>query len=275
MIKEVRMGRFVKKFSVFIVLVACLFSFPILANAESVGGAFRAGSQYDLNQMIIKESVNDYAEIFSADDKTNMQEAISEMIDADTFNLMIITVGNLHGKDIDKFAKEILIKKFGEIPDRVILYVFSLDDRKYTFYLGKSVSEQVPKAFLDYLGKKSVTDFFSKGEYSKGILDMVLRFSDAIINGSDMLTQEKLQMSNAEQGFDLSKISLFMRVAIVTIFALMLLIVIVNLLSLKKSYDDLSNRPVHDDSEYFSAANLASALFAKEFERTGGYNKEV
>jgi len=38
---------------------------------------------------------------------------------------------------------------------------------------------------------------------------------------------------------------------------------------------NLSTITEHKDDEYFSAANLASTLFARELEKSGNYKKEI
>jgi len=265
------MDRFAQDILV-ISLLLCILSVPICA--ESINGEFKAENQYDVDSMIIKGGINDYAEIISADDKLAIQSALSDLSDEGSFNFMIITVGSLQGKNIDRFAKNILEKKFGDVPYGAILYVFSLDDRKYSFYIGNGVSVKIPKSFIERIGKDSATSFFSRGEYSKGILDVVNKFHEAVFNGSDMLVQEE---SQEKSRLNATVISFFKWSIIIFVIVMVLLIVVANIISFRKSIyskKNLSTISEQKDDEYFSAANLASTLFARELEKSGGYKKE-
>ena len=98
-----------------------------------------------------------------------------------TSHMVILTIESLKGQSIEDFSYKVAHDKWKlgqKGKDNGILFLVSLQDRKYRFEIGYGLEGIIPDSFAGSIGRQYLIPYFKKGDYSTGIL-MV---SSAVIN---------------------------------------------------------------------------------------------
>ena len=266
---ELKLDRILYGFLIFFLM---LFAAPGLVSASQViTGQFDNIDGTNIDNIKVASNLNDYANILSPDDESVIVNLLSDISRESSFNLIVVTLNGLEGRDINQVANEIVDNNFKDLSDNIVLFVFSKSDRKYAFYLGKDVSGKILPRSVENIGKNSAFLFFKKGEYSKGIVEVITEFSK-LGNGNIIFLESGADSVKSELG--LTMIDMVKRGFFIFLILVLLLIVVSGFVANRRpSRKDAPAAQTKSDDEYFAAANYASTLFAREYQRNGIYDK--
>jgi uncharacterized protein len=102
--------------------------------------------------------VDDYAQVFSVDGKSNMEALSRELHDKTKAQVFVVTVNTTEGEPVETFANELFAKwKIGEKKtDRGILMLFAVKDRKRWIEVGYGFEGILNDAKVGDIGRTMV-----------------------------------------------------------------------------------------------------------------------
>ncbi len=102
--------------------------------------------------------IDDYAQVFSADGKSNMEALCRELHDKTKAQVFVVTVNSTEGEPVETFANELFAKwKIGEKKtDRGVLMLFAIKDRKRWIEIGYGLEGILNDAKVGDIGRTMV-----------------------------------------------------------------------------------------------------------------------
>ena len=102
--------------------------------------------------------IDDYAQVFSADGKSNMEALCRELHDKTKAQVFVVTVNTTEGEPVETFANELFAKwKIGEKKtDRGVLMLFAIKDRKRWIEIGYGLEGILNDAKVGDIGRTMV-----------------------------------------------------------------------------------------------------------------------
>jgi uncharacterized protein len=102
--------------------------------------------------------IDDYAQVFSADGKSNMETLCRELHDKTKAQVFVVTVNSTEGEPVETFANELFAKwKIGEKKtDRGVLMLFAIKDRKRWIEIGYGLEGILNDAKVGDIGRTMV-----------------------------------------------------------------------------------------------------------------------
>lgn len=104
-----------------------------------------------------------------------------------TVQLVILTIKSLEGESIEDFSISIAHDKWKlgqKGKDNGVLFLISLNDRKYRIEVGYGLEAVLPDSLVGSLGRNTLVPFFKKGDYSNGIFAATLAMANEIASDS-------------------------------------------------------------------------------------------
>jgi uncharacterized protein len=104
--------------------------------------------------------IDDYAQAFSADGKSNMEVLCRELHDKTKAQVFVVTVNTTEGEPVETFANELFAKwKIGKKKtDRGVLMLFAIKDRKRWIEIGYGLEGILNDAKVGDIGREMVPD---------------------------------------------------------------------------------------------------------------------
>ncbi|MHB8871463.1 MAG: TPM domain-containing protein [Candidatus Doudnabacteria bacterium] len=115
--------------------------------------------------------VNDFAGIFSAEQKQNLETKLSAYEKQSTNEVSVVTVKNLGGDYIENYAVE-LFKDFGigkKDKNNGLLLLIALEDREMRIEIGYGLEGELTDAQSASIIRNVLTPAFQKGDYYGGV----------------------------------------------------------------------------------------------------------
>jgi uncharacterized protein len=102
--------------------------------------------------------IDDYAQVFSADGKSDMETLCRELHDKTKAQVFVVTVNTTEGEPVETFANELFAKwKIGEKKtDRGVLMLFAIKDRKRWIEIGYGLEGILNDAKVGDIGRTMV-----------------------------------------------------------------------------------------------------------------------
>jgi uncharacterized protein len=102
--------------------------------------------------------IDDYAQVFSADGKSNMETICRELHDKTKAQVFVVTISTTEGEPVETFANELFAKwKIGEKKtDRGVLMLFAIKDRKRWIEIGYGLEGILNDAKVGDIGRTMV-----------------------------------------------------------------------------------------------------------------------
>ncbi len=104
-----------------------------------------------------------------------------------TAQLVILTIKSLGGESIEDFSIKIAHDKWKlgqKGKDNGVLFLISLNDRKFRIEVGYGLEGVLPDSLVGSLARDILVPFFRKGDYSNGIFDTTLAMANEIATDS-------------------------------------------------------------------------------------------
>lgn len=116
--------------------------------------------------------VNDYAGVLTGDQKTSLENNLSDYNQKTTNEIAVLFVKSLNGGDINDFAVRVFenwkIGKKGK--DNGILFVASIDDRKMRIEVGYGLEPALTDTDAGNIIRNTIAPQFQSGKYYEGTL---------------------------------------------------------------------------------------------------------
>ncbi len=102
--------------------------------------------------------IDDYAQVFSADSKSNMEALCRELHNKTKAQVFVVTIDTTEGEPVETFANELFAKwKIGEKKtDRGVLMLFAIKDRKRWIEIGYGLEGILNDAKVGDIGRTMV-----------------------------------------------------------------------------------------------------------------------
>lgn len=127
-------------------------------------------------------AVNDYASVISPEVKATMEGLSREILQKTGASVVVATVKNLEGDDINLYATELFeywgIGKKGK--DKGVLILLALEERKVRIETGYGVEGILPDGKVGRLLDQYVIPLFKKESYDRGLLNGMIAVGQVI-----------------------------------------------------------------------------------------------
>jgi uncharacterized protein len=102
--------------------------------------------------------IDDYAQVFSADGKSDMEALCRELHDKTKAQVFVVTINTTEGEPVETFANELFAKwKIGEKKtDRGVLMLFAIKDRKRWIEIGYGLEGILNDAKVGDIGRTMI-----------------------------------------------------------------------------------------------------------------------
>lgn len=167
--------------------------------------------------------VQDYAGVIQPEDKQKILSIGQDLDNKTTAQVAVVTVKSLEGQPIDEYALSIL-REWGigtKGKDNGVLIVVATQDRKSRIEVGYGLEGILHDGRTGRIQDKYMIPYFSKGDYSTGILQGYLATSLTIAKSANVeLTGARYNGGTAQKqdsGFDLGNILLIAAIVIILI----------------------------------------------------------
>lgn len=133
---------------------------------------FTAQAQFEIPEKPkFQTSVYDYANMLSAQEKSQLEEKLIRYSDSTTSQIVVITIPNLKGEDVGVMATNWAQKwGFGDAAkDNGVLLLFSLEDKKMTIRPGYGLEDRLIAGVNGEIIRKIIRPEFKAGRYYSGI----------------------------------------------------------------------------------------------------------
>ena len=129
-----------------------------------------------------RDYVVDLAGIVRSDAKASLNAYLRELEQKTSAQVLVLTVKSLDGENLGTFALNTKERwKLGQKgKDNGVLFVISLNDRKYRFEIGYGLESILPDSLVGSIGRKHLVPFFRQGDYSTGISNATLEVIQTI-----------------------------------------------------------------------------------------------
>jgi uncharacterized protein len=131
--------------------------------------------------------VVDLAGIVDDTTENRLNGYLQQLEQKTTAQLVILTIKSLEGESIEDFSMEIAHDKWKigqKGKDNGVLFLISLNDRKYRIEVGYGLEGVLPDSLVGSLGRNILVPFFKKGDYSNGIFTAALAMANEIASDS-------------------------------------------------------------------------------------------
>lgn len=131
--------------------------------------------------------VVDLAGIINADMEAGLNRYLLELEQKTTAQMVILTINSLEGESIEDLSIQIAHDKWKlgqKGKDNGVLFLISLNDRKYRIEVGYGLEGVLPDSLVGSLGRNILVPFFKKGDYSNGIFAAALAMANEIASDS-------------------------------------------------------------------------------------------
>jgi len=153
------------------IFIIILISFAVLCFAEKPSDIKLSGF------------VNDYAEIFTPEQKTNLSFELETIFNSGQAEVAVVTINSLGGLPVEDFAYQVANGKLGSTEtNNGMLILVSVEDRKYRFEVGRGLEPIFNDAKVGRIGRTYIVPNFQKGDYYAGIYSSVLSIKSILLN---------------------------------------------------------------------------------------------
>jgi len=128
--------------------------------------------------------VVDLAHVLDDSTKKQLDDLLRALEQQTTAQLVVLTVDSLDGQDINSFSLQTAEQwKIGQKDkDNGLLFVVSIQDRKYRFEVGYGLESILPDGKVGSIGRKILVPYFKEGQYGPGITAVVGSLLEVMTN---------------------------------------------------------------------------------------------
>ena len=145
--------------------------------------------------------VNDFANVFSADEKTRLMDNAVKLSDEHNgIQVVVTTIESLNGETIENYALN-MYNLYGIGKDDMgLLVLLSTGDRQIRVEVGKAMESYINDSKAGRLMDKYAIPYLKKNEFNKGLINLQEALISQII--TDVESTENVQASNSKTNLD-------------------------------------------------------------------------
>jgi uncharacterized protein len=116
--------------------------------------------------------VVDLADIIAPETESNLNRVLLELEQKTSAQMIILTINSLEGGSIEDFSIRVAHDKWKlgqQGKGNGLLFLVSLQDRRYRFEVGYGLEGVIPDALAGRIARQYLVPAFSQGDYSGGI----------------------------------------------------------------------------------------------------------
>ncbi|MDP2750889.1 MAG: TPM domain-containing protein [Nanoarchaeota archaeon] len=247
-----------KYFSWGMIVIVCFLSITFFSDiVNAAENSENDTNAYYTGEVSIKSYVNDYADIFTSAEESELTSIAQRIYDSERAQYAIVTVRTTGEEAIDYYSINLAQGKLGDTDkDNGLLLLIAVDDRNYRFEVGSGLEGMFNDAKIGRIGRVYIVPNFINEEYGKGTIEASLAIETILINQTD-----PEELVSAKKSDDLNnKVAIITIIIIVLIVAIAITAAVIHENKLKKE---------GKESRYFGAAAGATTLFGGGFGRGG------
>ncbi len=146
------------KYAVFLLVALCLISAAI---AETP------------TETPVKGLVNDYAGIFTPEEKVALTAQLDGLYATGAAQFAIVTVNNMNGMDSFNYAYEISEGVVGDAEtNNGLVLLVAVEERQHRFLTGRGLEGVLPDALLSRISQQYLVPNFKQESYAQGLLEV-------------------------------------------------------------------------------------------------------
>jgi len=197
--------------------------------------------------------VNDYSNLLSPIEKTEIESILNQIYDSGKAQYAIVIIDSLKGQDIESYAYNLAEGVLGDKEkNNGLLLLIAVHDKKYRFEVGRGLEPKIPDIIAARIGRTYLEPNFKNGEYAKGIKEASLVIRDYLVDSKSISVKEK-------SSFSTSSTSIY-RVIVLLILFFSFMFIMVPRRRKRRKVDD-----------YFTAAWMLSTML-RGGRRGGGFS---
>lgn len=150
-----------------------------------------------LNRLAPAGQLNDFANLFKADQKENCQRLLTEIKNRTSAELAIVTLPTLEGAEINDFANR-LFQKWGigaRKQDNGVLILVAIQEKKARIEVGYGLESIIPDAKAGRILDEVMLPLFRQGHYAEGIIKGTETIGDIIASAAGVTLSNKTAQS--------------------------------------------------------------------------------
>lgn len=151
-----------------------------------------------------KGRVNDYANVISKGDETEIEKYL-QMLDEQTgVQLMVLTVQNMGGDDISSYSMKVA-EKWGtghKGKDDGVLLVVAMDEHDLRIEVGYGLEDKLTDAKCGLIIRNVMIPEFKNGNYSGGIVKGVKNIAGIASDNAELVSKRVLNDEEEESGIE-------------------------------------------------------------------------
>ena len=146
--------------------------------------------------------VSDYAGMLSAQEKSDLEQKISNFEKATSNEIAVVTIPSLDGDTIENVAQEIFTKwGIGKADkNNGVLVLISLADRKTRIHTGYGVEGELTDIGTSYIQSDVISPAFKEGKYYDGLNGAVDKIIEAL--GGTNIVPENYSQEKSGANFE-------------------------------------------------------------------------
>jgi uncharacterized protein len=144
--------------------------------------------------------VNDLANIFRDDQRSELEQMLIEYFDSTSTQIVVVTIPSLEGMDAAQYAVE-LGEKWGigqAEKDNGVLFLVAPNDRKMYIATGRGTEEKLTDVFLGRIRDNYILPEFKTGNFYSGvrlgILQMMNRLNGTFVSDKTASSDEEISL---------------------------------------------------------------------------------
>lgn len=130
-------------------------------------------SAFEVDDLNSQSTVQDFAELFSVEEKEQIENYIIELERNSTLEFAVVTIPSLEGRDVSMLSLEIA-EKLGigkEDVDNGLLLFIALEERAYRIEVGYGLEASIPDVIAIRVGREILVPAFQQEAYAQGVLE--------------------------------------------------------------------------------------------------------
>jgi uncharacterized protein len=157
-----------------------------------------------ISEIKAKSYVMDYANLFTPEQKINLESSITFIEKNSTVEIAVVTVNDLDGLDIDTYSIELAEKlQVGKKDvDNGLIILIAPKDQKFRIEIGYGLEGVITNAMAGRIGRDILIPSFKQNKFFEGVTNSLIVIKSLIDNDPDVVSQYSAPAGNSNIKLD-------------------------------------------------------------------------
>ncbi len=142
--------------------------------------------------------VTDQAHLFSAAEKAELEQILTQIEHNATAEVAVVTVESLEGLAVEDYSIKLAEQwKVGKKDvDNGLIVLIAPNERKYRIEVGYGLEGTLPDSLTGRLGRKILVPAFKEQKYGEGVIELVKTLQGYLENNPEIISRHELSTFN-------------------------------------------------------------------------------